>query len=141
MMTAAGYCAVVSAENLDIVRGLYRTMNDGDVAHAAQFIHPDAEWISDVRLGQRPLRSRDTIVGYFVDLADSFDELAAEIERVWATDDRVLVFVRVVGRGLRSGADIDIRIAHLLTLRDGLIVRGEGYGNRDEALDAAGVVE
>jgi hypothetical protein len=40
-----------------------------------------------------------------------------------------------------AGADVDIRIAHPWTLRDGLVVRGEGYGDRREALEAAGVDE
>jgi ketosteroid isomerase-like protein len=140
-MAPARYCAPVSAENLELVRRLYRAMNNRDVAGAAQLIHPEAEWISDARTGERPVRSRDMIVGYFTDMADSFEQLLAEIDGIWAQDDQVLAFVHLVGRGLRSGADVDIRIAHLVTLRDGLVVRGEAYGNRDEALAAAGVVE
>jgi ketosteroid isomerase-like protein len=140
-MACARYCVPASAENVEIVRRLYRATNDGDVAGAKQLIHPEAEWISDVRTGEAPIRSRDKIVRYFTDMADSFDELVSEIERIWAQDDQVLAFLHVVGRGLSSGAGVDIRIAHLLTLRDGLVVRGEGYGNRDEALAAAGVVE
>jgi ketosteroid isomerase-like protein len=116
-------------------------MNNRDVADAAQLIHAEAEWISDVRTGERPIRSRDRIVGYFTDMADSFEELLAEIDGIWAQDDKVVAFLHLVGRGLRSGADVDIRIAHLLTPRDGLVVRGEAYSNRDEALAAAGLVE
>jgi ketosteroid isomerase-like protein len=140
-MTSARYCAAVPVENIEIVRRLYRAMNDGNVADAAQLVHPDAEWISDPRVGQGPISGRETIVGYFKDMADSFEELVAEIERTWAKDDKVLAFVHVVGRGIRSGAEVDIRIAHLLTLRDGLVVRCEGYGDRGEALEAAALGE
>ena len=38
-------------------------------------------------------------------------------------DDKVLAFVRVTGVGRARGAEFDIRIAHLWTLRDGLVVR------------------
>jgi len=67
-----------------------------------------------------------------------FDDVATEAERMDA-DDKVLAFVRVTGVGTASGAEFDIRIAHLWTLRDGLVVRGEGYGDRDRALEAAGL--
>ena len=53
----------------------------------------------------------------------------------------MLVFVRVSGSGAGSGPGFDIRIAHLWTLSDGVVVRGEGYGDRDEALEAAGLSE
>ena len=70
-----------------------------------------------------------------------FDELRTEPERFWETDDKVLVFVRVKGSGAASGAGFDIRIGHLWTVRDGVVVRGEGYGDRDQALEAAGLRE
>ena len=70
-----------------------------------------------------------------------FGQLDAEAERFWDKDDKVLVFVRVTGRGQASGAEFEIRIGHLWTVRDGLVVRGRGYGDRSEALEAAGVSE
>ena len=69
------------------------------------------------------------------------EEPRLEPERFWDTGDKVLVFVRATGRGTASGAGFDIRIGHLWTLRDGLVVRGEGHANRDEALEAAGLSE
>ena len=60
-----------------------------------------------------------------------FESVATVTERLMDADDKVLAFVRVTGVGRASGAEFDIRIAHLWTLRDGLVVRGEGYGDRD----------
>ena len=71
--------------------------------------------------------------------AEVFEEFRTETERFWDTDDKVLVFVRTTGRGAASGAGFDIRIGHLWTLRDGLLVRGEGHASRDDALEAAGL--
>jgi len=71
--------------------------------------------------------------------AEVFEEFRAEPERFWDLDDKVLVFVRTTGRGAASGAGFDIRIGHLWTLRDGLLVRGEGHASRDDALEAAGL--
>jgi ketosteroid isomerase-like protein len=76
-----------------------------------------------------------------MDRAEMFGELHLEIERCWERDDLVLVFLRVAGSGQASGAGFEIRIAHLWTLRNGLAVRGEGFGDRAEALKAAGIEE
>jgi hypothetical protein len=76
-----------------------------------------------------------------MDRAEMFGELHLEIERCWEGDDLVLVFLRVGGSGQASGAGFEIRIAHVWTLRDGLAVRGEGFGDRAEALKAAGIEE
>jgi ketosteroid isomerase-like protein len=70
-----------------------------------------------------------------------FRELRMEVERTWDWDDQVLVFVRQSGRGSASGAGFEIRIAHLWTLRDGKLIRCQAFGDRDEALDAAGLEE
>jgi ketosteroid isomerase-like protein len=131
----------MSQENVEIVRRLYGTMNDRDVRAATELVHPDAEWIPDRRVGQGPIRGRDNVIQFFTDRAEMFDEFRQEPERCWETDDKVLVFVRVTGHGGVSGVGVDIRIGHLWTLRDGVAVRGEGYGNRDEALEAAGLSE
>ena len=131
----------MSEENVEIVRRLYKAMDARDVEAAAELAHPDAEWIPDSRVGQGPIRGRENIIQFFTDRAEMFDEFRTEAERFWETDDRVLAFVRVTGSGGASGATFDIRIGHLWTVRDGVVVRGEGYGNRDEALEAAGLSE
>jgi ketosteroid isomerase-like protein len=131
----------VSQENLEIVRRLYQAMNARDVGGAAELIHPDAEWVPDSRVAEGPVRGRENVIRFFVDRAEMFDQLFVEIERSWEKDDIVLVFLRVAGRGEASGAEFEIRIGHLWTVRDGLVVRGEGYGDRNEALGAAGMSE
>ena len=79
------------------------------------------------------------MIRFFAERAAMLDELRAETERCWGKDDRVLCSfgsrdaAMPVARSSRSG------IGHLWTLRDGVVVRGEGYGDRGKALEAAGV--
>lgn len=129
----------MSGENVEIVRRLYEAMNTRDADAVTELAHPDVEWIPDSRVGEGPIRGRDNVIRFFAERAAMLDELRAETERCWGNDDRVLVFVRVTGRGHASGAEFEIRIGHLWTLRDGVVVRGEGYGDRGKALEAAGV--
>jgi uncharacterized protein len=129
----------MSQENVEIVRRAYQAMEAGDVDEVATLAHPDAEWISDRRTGLGTIRGIENVIQFFVDQREVLVEAMLDAERFFDQDDRVLVFLRVAATGRGSGARVEIRIAHLWTLRDGLIVRGEGYGNRDEALEAAGL--
>ena len=131
----------MSQENVEVVRRLYRAMDARDFDAIAELAHHDAEWINDRRVGEGPVRGLDNVIAFFTEQDEMFDELRAEPERFWETGTKVLVFVHQTGRGRASGAPFDIRIAHLWTLEDGVVVRGEGFGDRDEALEAAGLSE
>src|SRR5262245_43012774 len=131
----------MSRENVEIVRELYSAFNARDAEAMTELTAPDVEWTPDSRVGQRPIRGRENIIRFFMDQAEVFEEFRVQPERFWDLDDKVLVFLRTTGRGAASGAGFDIRIGNLWTLRDGLVVGGEGYANRDEALKAAGLAE
>jgi uncharacterized protein len=131
----------MSLENVEVVRSLYQAVEARDYATVAELAHQDLEWTPDRRVGEGPVRGRDNVIRWFIDRAEMFDGLRNEIEDIWENGDRVLVFVRVTGRGEASGAEFDIRIAHLWTVDEGAVVRGEGYGDHREALEAAGLSE
>src|SRR5215207_4605913 len=122
------------SQNADIIRRVYAVIGAGDVRRVADSVDTNAEWIPDRSVGEAPRRGRDSVLEFFRDRASMFDEFEAEIEQL-------LAFVRLTGSGAASGAPFEIRIAHLWTLRNGRIVRGEGYRARGEALDALGLRE
>ena len=69
-------------------------------------------------------------------------ELQFEPERFFDVDEeRVLVFVRVTATGGGSGVPVEIDGAHEFTIREGLLVRVKVYGDRADALEAAGLSE
>jgi ketosteroid isomerase-like protein len=131
----------MSQENVEIIRSSYEAANRRDWDAAFRDLSPDVEWIPDSRVGEGPVRGREKVIRFFTERAEMFDELRTEPERFWEKDDRVVVFLRVTGRGGASGAGFEIRIGHLWTVRQGVVVRGEGYGDRSEALEAAGLKE
>ena len=55
--------------------------------------------------------------------------------------DRVVVTVRLQGRGRGSGVEVDARFYDVYTLRDGLIVRMDQFTERSQALAAVGQAE
>jgi ketosteroid isomerase-like protein len=130
----------MSQENVEIVRQGYEHYNRTGEPDFGAF-DPEVQWISDPRTGQDQIRGRDKLIEFFADRASMFSEMRIEVERTWDWDDQVLAFVRVAGSGSASGAGFEIRIAHLWTLLDGKLIRCQGFGNRDEALEAAGLRE
>ncbi len=78
----------------------------------------------------------EAVLHFFVDRGEMFTDLRVQTERLFDKDDEVLAFIRSTGRGKGRGAPFEIEVAHLWTLRDGVVVQGRGYANRAEALEA-----
>jgi uncharacterized protein len=131
----------VSEDNVELARKAYDRLGGGAVELLTEFAHPDVEWVPDRRVGEGSIRGRDRVIEFFTDRTSMFGDLEYEVERAWDLGDQVLVFLRVRGSGSASGASFDIRIAHLWTMRDEKLVRGQGFGDREEALRAAGLSE
>jgi ketosteroid isomerase-like protein len=73
-------------------------------------------------------------------LLEAFDDWRNEVESAREVGgDRVLVFLRFVATGKGSGVEVIAEMAHLATVRDRKIVRWEMYGDRQKALQAAGL--
>ena len=53
--------------------------------------------------------------------------------------DQVLVLATLSVRGRDSGAEFTIPVGHLLTIRDGKVIRFEVFPERDDAIAAAGL--
>ena len=56
-----------------------------------------------------------------------------------AVDDHVVVTGGCAVRGIGSGVESDGRMAWVITLRNGKIVRHCGFGTAEEALEAVGL--
>jgi ketosteroid isomerase-like protein len=61
------------------------------------------------------------------------------VEIIPAGDDRYVVLLDVQVKGASSGATASLEGGHILTLRDGKVVRVEAFIGRDQALAAAGI--
>lgn len=131
----------MAEENTGVINRLYRAMDERDVDTFRELTHPEIEWVPDQRVGEGPVQGRDNVLRFFRDRAEMFEDVRTEAEQLRETPGGVLAFIRVTGMGSKSGAGFDIRIAHLWTVAEGVVVRGTGYGDRGEALKAAGLSE
>ena len=132
----------MSADNVEIIRRGYELFASGDVTAVAELFAPDAEigdggglGIAGTVSGTR--RGAEGYMASVADALDAFDDYRNEVEEYIDVGDAVVASVRVRGRGKASGAPLDIHLAHLWTLRDGKVIRGEVYRSVEEALEAA----
>src|SRR5437899_4137742 len=120
--------------NLDLVRSIFASER-GDYSWA----HPDIEVDLTAVYPDQPILHGIADMRRFSDLAWGTSQ-RLQPERFFDIDDeRVLVFVRGTATGQSSGAPVEVRTAHKLTIRDGRIVRIKVYLDRAEALAAVGL--
>jgi ketosteroid isomerase-like protein len=132
----------MSQENVEIVRRIYADPR-GLTGAASGMVAPDAEFDFTAAYPDRPImRGVEELRSFRESGPWSGSPIHFEPERFFDVDDeRVLVFVRVSATGHASGAQVEIRVAHEITIRGERLVRFKVYGNRAEALEAAGLSE
>ena len=132
-------------ENVELVRQGFEAVNRDDRASASRFLAPDVEWhsVAGPLFGVGTIRGREAVLKFlWQDLRESIEGFRARPEEL--TDlgnDRVLVVARYVGRGRSSGAEVDLRVASVYQLRDGMLAAVDDYTSREEAFEAAGLSE
>ena len=137
----------MSQENVDRAREAYGALGlairTGDLdPFFREYVHPEIEWAP---LGRRA-RRRDFAWPRPRQGSHGGDARChgGAPDRSWEiidAGDRVVVAIRMSGRGRGSGIDVEANWFHVLTARDDKAVRIAWYASRAEALEAAGLSE
>jgi ketosteroid isomerase-like protein len=135
----------MSQENVEVVRALYGEMREGGwdaVIANRELIAPDIEAdFSDVYPDAPIIRGFEQALQWG-ESGPWGRSANVEAEQILDVDDeRVLVLVHVTARGQESGVQVEMRDAHEITIRDGVVVRLKVYADRNEALEACGLSE
>jgi ketosteroid isomerase-like protein len=143
----------MSQVNVEVVRRSYAAYNAAVSApnprkalRAAteRVADPAIEWVIEpTALDARPTpyRGIDGVMEFFDGVLEAFEQIRQIPERFIDRGDRVLVFVRAEARTRAPVIELDEKWAHLVTVRDGKILRLQQFRDRDEALEAAGLTE
>jgi ketosteroid isomerase-like protein len=88
-----------------------------------------------------PYRGHDGVRQWIQDTFDVIEDWRLELDEVVTGDDQdVLVAVsRFIGRMRHTDLPANFPLTVVVRFRDGLIVRFEGYRERSEAIEAAGL--
>src|SRR5262245_6024855 len=131
----------MTEENVEIVRRFAECWVRSDWDGMNRLVDPDVELHATVGGVQEGCvrRGIDEIREDYEADEETWEEHDIEIERLIDAGDRVVIFQHESMRGKTSGIDVESDLAVLVDLRDGRIVRVQGYIDRAAALEAAGV--
>jgi ketosteroid isomerase-like protein len=127
--------------NLDLVRSIYAAFERGDYTSADW---ADPEIVRVVVDGPEPGSSTglDGLAEAMRDVFSAIEDARAEADEYRELDDeRVLVLMRAVGRGKRSGAPVSMSCAEVFEAREGKVIRVVFYFDRANALADLGLEE
>jgi ketosteroid isomerase-like protein len=130
----------MSDANLEVVKQIFRDWARGDFS-SADWADPQIEFRipgpdSHVHHGVESMGRA------WAEWLDAFDAFSVFAESFRDAGDKVVVEQIFRGKGKGSGVPIDeMPGAAVLTLRDGKVIRFEGYTTLEAALDSAGIAD
>jgi 2-(1,2-epoxy-1,2-dihydrophenyl)acetyl-CoA isomerase len=128
----------VMDERVELLRRAYETFNAADVDYG--LFHPEIRIVQTSSLigTAGEFRGHDGLRRSSEELNEGFADVRFEPEDYRELEDgRMLVRCRFVGRGRRSGIELDTPVWHIWTFRDGLLSRMEVYPSKRRAFAAA----
>ena len=131
----------MSQENVDAAHKFVEAVNGGDVEAALRVCHPDLVFEPLRTATEGAFVGHDGIRRFLADTSNTFEVFRVESADVRDLGDRVLGIGSVRVRGKGSGVEMDISTAAIAEYRDGLMWRYKDYGDRQKALEAAGLSE
>jgi ketosteroid isomerase-like protein len=130
-------------QSVEIARRAYGAFNRGDLAGAVADLATEFEYIATGTIPGAGGTFRGP-EGYrqFVELWwDEFDDPNVEVHELIEAGEQLLASLTFRGHGKQSGVETSWDIWQLWTVRDGQVVRGQGFTSREQALEAAGLSE
>jgi ketosteroid isomerase-like protein len=111
------------------VAQVYAAINARDRAAIRALTGPDIVFATTVEAYRGP----QALLEWMDEGDDAFDDFSVELLEVEELGEHVVASMRQRGRGKASGAEVDDRITHVWTLRDGRATRLQSFANHDDA--------
>ncbi len=129
-------------KNVEVVRRWFEAVSRGDVDALMESVSSDAEFVNEVIGGT--YRGHEQIRKMFEAIWEVVEDYRVEPEELIEHGDQIVVSVRLSGRFRHTGISERVGIqgaAHVLTIRNGKIVRNHVCRDKARALEAAGLSE
>ena len=143
MRARSGILALMSRENVEIVRQFIEAARSGDVHAIEAFVAVSDPSIEHARLpaasGPETYRGHDGARRWFTDMDDLWREWRNEIEELAEVGpDTVAARVRFIAVGRESGVPVEARLGLVCVVSEGKVSRSRTYASGDAALEALG---
>ena len=131
----------MSHENVETIRALFDDWLRGDTG--LDRMDPEVSMFEATTLpGAVSAVGIDAVRRYIESFTNYWETIRFEpTEILDAGNERVVVVARLVGRGKGSGIPVERDWAYVWTLRDGKVLRMDGYADKGQALRAVGLEE
>jgi ketosteroid isomerase-like protein len=135
--------SAMSRENVDLVRRVYEAAASRDAATVLELYDRDIE-LDNSRLDVVGVsgiyRGHDGLRSFFREWHEAWSGIEYDFdELIDAGGEHVISVVTRRGRGRESGAEAELPLALLWTIREGRVVRVVWFRSREEALEAVGL--
>jgi ketosteroid isomerase-like protein len=132
----------MSQENVELVGRAYAAWNEPDLEAMLAILHPDFEYVtSGLFPGLAPVyRGHQGWTDYWLEFRRTWEKLRIEVNELRDLGDQVLTLFTFEGRG-RAGLEAQRRFGNVWTIRDGLVLRLQGYESWEDTLEAVGLGE
>jgi ketosteroid isomerase-like protein len=128
--------------NVEVVRSWVRMTNEADLEGQLALADPEFEMFEAPALpGAAHVSGLEQLKSYAFGWQRNWSQWNwREEELVEVPQDRVLMVATLWLRGLRSEVEVERRWAYVFTVRDGRLLRQEGYDTKQDALAAVGLL-
>jgi ketosteroid isomerase-like protein len=117
----------MSAENVRLVKGIYKALATGDVPAVVAALSPEIEWNEAENFPYsdgNPYRGPDAVLGgVFGRIGSEWDGFAVEPEQFLDAGDTVIMTGRYRGTWRGTGEAMNPQVAHVWTVGGGKVVR------------------
>jgi ketosteroid isomerase-like protein len=133
--------AMVADADVELIARMIREWNSGDVDALLDVFDSEVEVRPALStfLASMVYRGHDGVRSWYAETNEPWAELQAEPERFIDAGECTVVVISLHARVPGGTVDVDAEIAHVVTIRDGRIVRLDGYDEPDAALAAVGL--
>jgi ketosteroid isomerase-like protein len=133
---------IVASTSVDLIRSLYAAWERGNWG-SAEWADPEIEFVGADGPDPFSVKGIDKLAEAWAEFLQSWEDYRVEAEEYRELDDeRVLVLIRIGGRGKTSGLEIGqmrAEAANLISVRDGRVTRLVLYWDRERALADVGL--
>ena len=133
----------MSQENVERIRGVYEAIARRDLGAIVALIeaYPPAPGFEfESGLTGQVYRGTQAVLNLVTDLWETVGAVP-EMEEIIDAGDRVILVLRVSGRGMRSGVPVTQQMGVVWTYDRETLVGGKSFASRTAALEAVGLRE
>jgi ketosteroid isomerase-like protein len=129
----------MSQENVDLFRESIERWNAGDLEGVLRYMHPEIRFEHRLAELGGEVTGIDALRDWVVDSRQLFDRWTTDCDDIRDLGDRVLALGTVTAVGKGSGVETKMPFTVVAEFSNGLCTHFVDYGDREKALEAAGL--